>query len=64
MNGKLWIWLPSSTPHKRYSGLRVEAPKRGRVSALRESTSNNQRTQLNLIGDVTAQSISYEGPRL
>jgi len=61
MNGKLWICLPSSTPHKRYSGLRVEAPKRFCVSAPQESKSKDQRTQLNLVGDVTAQDVSYQG---
>jgi len=58
MNGRLWICLPSSTPH---SSLRVEAPKRFRVSALQESASKDQRTQSNLVGDVTAQDISYQG---
>jgi len=61
MNGRLWICLPSSTPHKRYSGLRVEAPKRFRVSALQESASKDQRTQSNLVGNVTAQDIPYQG---
>jgi len=62
MNGNLCICLPSSTPHKRYSGLRVEAPKRFHVSALQESASKDQRTQSNLVGDVTARDISYQGP--
>jgi len=61
MNGELWIYLPSSTLHKRYSGLRVEAPKRFCVSAPQESKSKDQRTQLNLVGDVTAQDVSYQG---
>jgi len=62
MNGRLWICLPSSTPHKRYSDLCGEEPKRFRVSALQESASKDQRTQLNLVGDVTAQDVSYQGP--
>jgi len=45
-----------------YSVLRVEAPKRFRVSALQESASEDQRTQSNLVGDVTAQDVSYQGP--
>jgi len=51
-----------STPHKRYSDLCGEAPKRFRVSAPQESTFKDQHTQLNLIGDVTAQDVSYQGP--
>ena len=62
MNGNLCICLPSSTPHKRYSVLRVETPKRFRVSAPQESTSKDQRTQLNLVGDVTVRDVSYQGP--
>ena len=62
MNGKLWICIPSSTSHKRYSVLRIEAPKRFRVSAPQEPTSKDQHTQLNLVGDVTAQDVSYQDP--
>jgi len=47
--------------HKRYSSLHVKAPKRSRVSALQESASKDQRTQSNLVGDVSAQDISYQG---
>ena len=62
MNGKLRICLPLSTPHKRYSDLCGEAPEHFRVSAPQKSTSKDQHTQLNLIGDVTAQYVSYQGP--
>jgi len=47
--------------HKRYSSLRVEAPQCFRVGALQESASKDQRTQSKLVGDVTAQDISYQG---
>jgi len=62
MNGKLRICLPLSTPHKRYSNLCFEVPERFRVSAPQKSTSKDQRTQLNLVDDVTAQDVSYQGP--
>ena len=62
MNGELWIYLPSSTLHKSYSDLGGEEPKCFRVSGLQESTSKDQHTQLNLVGDVTAQDVLYQGP--
>ena len=49
-------------PHKCYSDLCGEEPKRFRISAPQESTSKDQHTQLNLIGDVPAQDVSYQGP--